>query len=419
MPYLPGTPSLPRYFMVLLAATVALAPFSMDAYLPALPRMAESFAVDISLMNHTLSIYLLGFGLGQLIGGPLSDQVGRRTMGLIGLSIYLLATLGIIFTETVSLLLVLRGIQALGGGLTTITVLPMIRDVYPLQEVGGRYASVFLIMLLAPLVAPVVGVLMLQLGWHWIFGFLFLYSLAIWLCFAFVLPETRQNRQRWPDFHGIFPQYWRVITHRVDGRLVSIRYALSIALAGCVLMVYLTNASFVFQIYFGLSERLFPLFFGAVVLGVMLANWTSMRKLGAMDMAVTHQYMRIGMRVQLIATSLLALCVLSGLDSLMLVWPLAVLAVSMAGIIQPSGSALYLSEFHHLSGSASAVMTTSMFGLGGLIGALSSHFSDGTLTSFAVTLLAVSLSANLLQMSIPLPAPGVPDHEVRHGSGQA
>ncbi len=392
---------LPRFFMLLLAATVALAPFSLDAYLPALPNMAESFNVDVVWMNYTMSAYMIGFGLGQLFGGPLSDQIGRRTIGLVGLSVYMVATLGIILSSSVEQLLVLRTLQALGGGFTTITVLPMIRDVFPANEVGTRYAGVFLIMLIAPLIAPIVGVALLQLGWHWIFGFLLIYSLMIGCCFAFFLPETRRDRQKWPNFGHILPQYWRVLSHRVDGKLIPVRYAFSIALSGCVLMVYLTNASFIFQVYYGLADSLFPIFFGACVLGVMLTNWISMRSLGSMSMGQVARYFRIGMRTQLIAIVLLAVAVSTGHSQLWIFWPLVILAVSMVGINQPAGSSLYLSEFHHLSGSASAIMTTTMFGLGGMIGALSSLVNDGTLISFAGTMLTVSLVANLLLMSIP------------------
>lgn len=387
--------------MVLLASTIALAPLSLDVYIPAIPDMATAFGVEVVQMNLTMSTYLIGFGLGQIFGGPISDQIGRRTIGLVGLSIYLLATLGIVFSSTLDQLMVLRGIQAIGGGLTTITVMPMIRDVYPVNEIGRRYSMVFMIMMIAPLVAPIIGVALMQFNWHWVFVFLACYAGLVWSSFAFVIPETRESTRKLPDLRGVFPQYWQVITHKVNGRRISLRYGLTVALCGCVMMIYLTNASFVIQVYFGMPDHVFPLLFGSVVLGVALFNWMSMRKLGNMSLGEVAAYFRIGVRTQLIATSVLALAVFSDHTQIWVVFPCMVLIVSMLGITQPSGSTLYLSEFKKLSGSASALQTTTLFGLGGLVGALSSTLNDGTLSAYAAASLAASLAANLVLLSIP------------------
>lgn len=387
--------------MLLLASTIALAPLSLDVYIPAIPDMAAAFGVEVVQMNHTMSTYLIGFGLGQILGGPISDQVGRRTIGLVGLSLYLLATLGIVLSTTLDQLMVLRGIQAIGGGLTTITVMPMIRDVYPVNEIGRRYSMVFMIMMIAPLVAPIIGVALMQFNWHWVFVFLLGYAALIWSSFAFVIPETRENTRKLPDFRSVFPQYWRVITHKVNGRRVSLRYGLTVALCGCVLMIYLTNASFIIQVYFGLPDRMFPVFFGAVVLGVALFNWMSMRKLSSMSLGQVAAYFRTGVRTQLVATSLLALAVFTEHTQIELIFPCIILIVAVLGITQPSGSTLYLAEFKKLSGSASALQTTTLFGLGGLVGALSSTINDGTLSAYAMASLAVSVAANLVLLSIP------------------
>jgi len=394
--------------MLLLAGTIALAPFSLDVYIPAMPDMAAAFGVKVVQINYTMSIYLVGFGLGQIFGGPISDQIGRRTLGLIGLSIYLLATLGIILSSSLEELLILRGIQAIGGGFTTITVMPMIRDVYPVNEIGRRYSMVFMIMMIAPLFAPVIGVVLLQFNWHWVFLFLLGYAAIIWACFAFVLPETREQIRKLPDLRRIFPQYWQVISHKVDGRRISLRYGLTVALCGCVLMIYLTNASFIIQIYFGLPDHMFPVFFGSVVLGVALCNWVSMRKLNNMSLGKVAAYFRTGVRTQLIATSVLALAVFTEHTQIWLIFPCIVVVVAMLGITQPSGSTLYLAEFKKLSGSATALQTATLFSLGGLIGAISSTMNDDTLSAYAIASLVVSLTANLILLSIPKVALDMP-----------
>ena len=92
---------MPRYFLVFVSAMVAIAPFAIDTYLPALPAMAEAFNTDIVQLNFTISTYLLGFGAGQLLGGPISDQLGRRPIGLLGLVIFIGGAIAISFAQTV------------------------------------------------------------------------------------------------------------------------------------------------------------------------------------------------------------------------------------------------------------------------------------------------------------------------------
>ena len=121
----------------------------MDAYLPAIPAMVEYFDSDIVSLNNTLSVFLVGYAFGQFFGGAFSDQVGRKRIGYVGLSVYVITTLAMTLTTTVEQLMALRFLQAIGGGFSTVICMALVRDIYPMEELGRRFATVTMIVLVA------------------------------------------------------------------------------------------------------------------------------------------------------------------------------------------------------------------------------------------------------------------------------
>lgn len=387
---------------------VAGTPLALDAYLPALPVMADYFAVDIVAMNNTISTFLLGNALGVLLGGPVSDCIGRRKIGLTGLILFMLTAFGIVFATTVVQIQVLRFIQAIGTGMATVVCLPSIRDVYDARETGSKFALVMMIMSLAPLVAPVLGAILLHINWQAIFVALGIYAglLAVW--YAIGIRETRKGPVMAISPGAIFSRYLAVITYKTGGRYVASRYALSMSLTGGVLMTFLTNASFAYIQYFGVSEIMFPVLFGASPVAMMLTNFVSMKLIRTHNPQSLYKGANL---MQLLIISLLVCVVFLKLDSLFTVVPLIVMGISMGGIIYPCGSTMYMSNFRELSGSASSIATTGMFILGAGFGALSGVFFDGSLKAMAGTMLAATLLANLVAWSIP--ATGLEDKNHR------
>lgn len=215
---------------------VGLGPFAVDTYLPALPTMAEFFATDIVALNITVSTYLLGFGLGQLFGGPVSDQIGRKPVGMVGLGLFILTTIAIMFADSILQVQLLRALQAIGGGFATVICNAMIRDAYEPMEAAKRFPMVMLVMLIAPLAAPVLGSFLMDLGWEAIFVFLGVYALVLMFGFSRV-PETVSNPSAKIRFGEIVPQYVAVLTRRVGGRLVPLRYMLTMGLIASLMMI--------------------------------------------------------------------------------------------------------------------------------------------------------------------------------------
>src|SRR5690606_29494741 len=151
-------------------------------------------------------------------GGAFSDQVGRKRIGYAGLSLYIAASFAIVLAGSVEQMFVLRFVQALGGGFSTVICMASVRDIYPLEELGRRFATVTLILLVAPLVAPVLGASLLPLGWHSIFVVKGAYALLLVTVYALAVPETRHGEWRNLSVRSIFAQCTAVVTRRVDGR---------------------------------------------------------------------------------------------------------------------------------------------------------------------------------------------------------
>jgi len=128
-PALPTQASIsPKRLALLLAPLVALTPFAIDTYLPAMPVMAKHFSSDLAAMGITISVYLFGYALGQLLGGPLSDLYGRRKLALSGLLVFIACAIGITQSTDLQTMVNLRFIQALGGGFATVVVAAIVRD---------------------------------------------------------------------------------------------------------------------------------------------------------------------------------------------------------------------------------------------------------------------------------------------------
>lgn len=394
-------PQPPAYLIVFFGALVAVGALSMDSYLPAIPALAEHFGVSIVSINNTLSAFLLGYGVGQFFGGSLSDQVGRKIIGYVGLSIYVGASLAIAFAHNVEQMLVLRFLQALGGGFSTVVCMATVRDVYPVEQLGRRFATVTMVVLVAPLVAPIVGAAVLPLGWQMIFVLKACYGAALLLLYTFLVRETRSGSLDRLSLRALLDQCVRVVTRRVEGRRLPIRYATAMALATSVMMIFVTNVSFIYMQYFGVPASRFPLYFAFSVFGFMSLNLFSMKRLNSSNAGL---FFRCGLTLQICAVTGLLLVTLTGHASLGTTIPLIVVSVATLGLIGPSGSAQYMGFFKELAGSASSVYMTMVFFFGGTLGALTGVFYDGTLLPVAATMFAASCTASAIGWSLPLRA---------------
>ena len=174
------TPALRLPLPLLLAMLTAIGPLSIDMYLPAMAAMAGSLSSDIHHVELSVSTFLLGFALGQITGGPLSDRVGRRPVIFLGLILFGIASIALTYVSSLDGLLLLRGLQAIGGGLAVVNSTAIVRDNFDGTDIAKVLSMVAMIMMAAPLAAPLLGSLVLSFsGWRSIFGILSAYALSL------------------------------------------------------------------------------------------------------------------------------------------------------------------------------------------------------------------------------------------------
>jgi DHA1 family bicyclomycin/chloramphenicol resistance-like MFS transporter len=390
----PPHPSLILFF----GALAAIGPLSIDAYLPGIPAMANDFGVSIVSLQNTLSVFLVGYAFGQFFGGSLSDQIGRKRIGYVGLVSYVVTSLAIAFTETVEQMLVLRFLQAIGGGFATVICMATVRDIYPVEQLGRRFATVTMVLLVAPLVAPALGAAVLPLGWEMIFVFKAVYATVLLALYAKVLPETHPGKLANLSIGSVFSQCVAVMSKRIDNRRLPIRYAAAMAFSATVLMIFVTNASFIYMQYFAVTPGHFPWFFALSVLGFMSMNLFSMKRLRSDNAGL---FFRTGLTIQIIAVVAMLLVIIAGQASLLTIVPFIIITVSTLGLVGPAGSSRFMGFFGELAGSASSVYTTMMFLLGGALGWLTGVLNDGSLVPIAATMVVASGLANLIGWRLP------------------
>ncbi|WP_415398075.1 multidrug effflux MFS transporter [Sulfurimonas sp. CS5] len=374
---------LPKGFILILAMLTAITPLAIDVYLPSFTQIANQFYTSIDQIEITLSIYLLGFALGQLLGGPLSDRYGRKIFIFSGLSVYIFFSFSISLASSVEQLWIFRFFQAVGGGLAVVNTSAIVRDVYHGKEGAKIFSIISMIIMIAPMLAPVIGVAILHFfNWHYIFIFLSVYALLL-LYFITKLPETSPKIKG----QGIFSNYLVIIKNPNAMLLI---FASGFGFSG--LFIFITKASFIYMEYFNLDTIYFSLFFGLNVLSLIIfsrINIKLLEKYSSMRLFI------VGITLQLMTAILLFTF------SSVIVLPFVVIGfmvfIGALGFVFGNSISLLLEHFKDISATATALNGVVGFMISAFIGLLASYLHDGTLLPiFSLMICTSFLSLNFL-----------------------
>lgn len=278
-----------RRMALLLAALAALAPFSIDTYLPSFPEIAESLGATSLQVQQTLSAYLLPYAIMALWHGTISDALGRRRVILWTLALFGLSSLACAFVTSIEQLWVLRAAQGVVAGAGAVVGRAIVRDLYDGIEAQRLISHVAMTFAIAPAIAPVIGGwLHTWFGWRSVFVFLALLATLLGLACWRWLPETLTPAKRQSLHPGyLLRAYWRVLT---SPAFLAASFAVALNFVG--FFVYIMSAPVFLMRHLGLSEREFLWLFGPAMAGLVLGSWISSRLAGraSSQTAIAHGY---------------------------------------------------------------------------------------------------------------------------------
>ncbi|WP_346286751.1 multidrug effflux MFS transporter [Zoogloea sp.] len=368
--------------VLLLGALVAFGPLSIDLYLPALPAIARGLDATMEAVQLTITVFLAGFSLGMLFYGPLSDRYGRRRVLLGGIGLFVLASLACTLAQAVEQLLLARFLQALGGGAASVLARAVVRDVYAETEAIRKLSLMAMVTAVAPLLAPLLGSVLLDLcGWRGTFAALLAWGGLSLLVVGYRLPETLPaSRRGGLSLGSAFAAY---------GRLLRDPLALGLLLAGgmsfAAMFAYITGGPFYFIALHRFSPLAFSLVFAGNAIGIFCANFLNSRLVRSRGPRAM-----VGAGSLLGFAGALALAAGSAAEHLPTVVAGLFVVVSMTGLLGANCVGLLMTRYPQNSGAAAALFGASQFGLGMLASAAVSYLHDPAGGSMARVILAVS-----------------------------
>ncbi len=378
------------YVILILGALATISPFSIDMYLPGFPGLARDLDTTIDKVQLSLTSYFIGIALGQMIYGPLLDRFGRKVPLYVGLLIYVLASFGCAFTQSVESLIAMRLVQALGGCVGMVAAQALVRDIFPINKTAQVFSLIMLVIAVSPMVAPTAGgYITAVLGWHWVFIILAGITTLILVVTYFFLPAGKG-----PDPSlSLRPKAVLGNFYTVGKNAQFLVYTLAGGLATAAPFAYIAGSPDVFMNIYHVTEQQYGWIF-ALLAGAMIGSTQ-----------LNHILLRYFSSEQIVKATLLY----QGVVGLLLVggtlyvgWDLYSLIGLMffflcgQGLIGPNSTALSLEPFEQHAGSAVALLGAWRMGAGAVVSALVSVLHNHTALPMVGVMAACSWTGLLL-----------------------
>jgi len=263
----------PWGLLLLLMAMTAIGPTTLNILVPALPQLSSKLHADVATLQLTVSLFLVGLAIAQLVMGPLSDRFGRRPVLLAGLALTVCASLLALVMSTVESLIVARIMQAVGASTGIVVGRAIIRDLFDKNRAASIIGLVATVMVIAPTLGPLIGgVLDTAFGWEAIFAFTGITSFAVLVWVALTLPETRGLNAPAGERQGFLRDFRDLSTNR---KLWA--YVLTAALGSGTFFVFLGGGPHVVVTLMGRSSAEYGVWFALSSIGYMAGNYTTSR----------------------------------------------------------------------------------------------------------------------------------------------
>lgn len=394
--------------MLILGGLQTVMPLSTDLYLPGLPAIARDLNVSPGAAQFTLAVFMIGVAVGQVAYGPITDKYGRKKPLLFGLAVYILGALVCTLATTINLLIGGRFLQALGASAAAVITPAIARDLWSGKTLADRLSLLFLVVGVAPLLAPSLGgLILIQWDWHGLFWCLVAFGLLVTLAVT-LLPETSSPRERAQvRLHDAAGTYATLLRN-----VPFILYVLTGAcLAGC-LLAFITGSSFMYIEALGVTPRLFAVLFSLTATGFIGATQLNRFLLRRLSLSTIT---RGAVTLLLLLALLLLAVVASGQANTFLLTALLFVLSGAIGCAFPNLAALAFGHVKERIGSAAALQGTLQSVFGGLAGTLVGALANGAtlpvidiMTGFAVFAVIFLFAAQRRQVESGIVSPDFP-----------
>ncbi|WP_342642568.1 multidrug effflux MFS transporter [Rhodoligotrophos ferricapiens] len=359
-------------FVALIASMMAMTALSIDIMLPALPAIADAFNVlNDNDRQMVVSAYVIGFGLAQLIPGPLSDRFGRKPPLLVFLLIYAAASALVVFAPSFQALLIARFVQGIGSAAPRVIAIAVVRDCFAGRHMARIMSYVMMVFIIVPVIAPSIGGAMMVAGhWQWIFWLLFGASVLLLIWSSLRLPETRALELRRPiSIASLARDFRTIVTNRI-----TLFYTIgSSATFGCMLG-YINSAQQIFADIFHIVES-FPLVFGAIACVLAVASFTNGRLVERLGMRVLGHSAVLAF----IAIAAIHLCIaLTGVENVYVFCGMLGANFLAFGFIMGNFNAMAMEPVGRIGGTASSFVGCVQTLGAGVLGYFVGRAYDGT-----------------------------------------
>lgn len=358
--------------IVILGLLSAIGPFSIDMYLPGFPSIAAHLNTTVAHISLSLSTFFIGISLGQFIYGPLLDRYGRKKPLYVGLTLYVLASVGCALAPTADVLIIMRLLQALGACAGLVAARAIVRDIFSVSENAKIFSLLMLVIGVSPLLAPTLGgYISSTLGWQYIFVVLALIATGVLIAMHYRLPNSRK-----PDRSvSLMPKpitqgFWNVFKHPQ-----FFTYTFTGAIASSGLHAYIAGSPSVFMELYKVSERQYGWIFALVGMGLIGASQLNSVLLRTYK---SEEIIRVALICQSITGILLFTATALGLLELFSTIFFIFIFLCCQGFIFPNASALSLAPFARNAGTASALLGGIQMSMGALTSATVSFLSNHT-----------------------------------------
>lgn len=377
---------LSKTLIILLAATSALGPASMQILLPAIPVIRDSFAVSNEVAQLTLSLSMLAIALGTLVYGPMSDKYGRKPVMLAGLIVTLFGSVLCYFSHSIEMLILSRFVQAFGGAVGLVLARAIVRDVYGAQEAARVIATLVMVMVVVPMLSPALGgELMLLFGWESVFVVIAIMTFVMALFLSSKLPETLIEPVPFQGVGSMLTNYLRLFRSRV-----FCGYAFCVTFVSVVFFSFISAAPEIMVSVLHRPPNEYGYYFIMVPAGFMAGNYVA-RYFG--HSYSINQLIGLGASIAAVGIVLTIVLQLAGLKQPIALFAPVALAIFGNGITLPNAQAAAINEFPKFAGSASGLTGFLQMAFSAVAAQLVAVIYNGTVYPLLVLMLAASLAS--------------------------